>query len=98
MGSVKALDGHAYCLYFLNCSGFGVVLVLPDRPWKASLHACPTIDTFERVISYLTVSQTDFYSFGRTYSGTIAITDIYRDQMKFLPLYLGEDSLRSSIA
>ena len=72
MRSVKALDGHAYCLYFLGGSGLGVILILTYCSGKASLHACSAINAFERVLSYLSVFQTDFYSFGRTHSGTIA--------------------------
>jgi hypothetical protein len=48
------------------------VFILVYCPGKAGLHACTTINTFERVILYLPVFQTDFYSFGRTHSGTIA--------------------------
>ena len=70
--SVKALDGHVYCLYFLSGSGLGVILILTYCPGKASLHACSAINAFERVLSYLSVFQADFYSFGRAHSGTIA--------------------------
>ena len=71
MGSVKALDGHAYCLCFLNRSRFSVILILAYCLWEASLHACTAIDTFEGIICPSAVFQTDFYSFGGTHSGTI---------------------------
>lgn len=69
--ATELLNRHAYCLYSFSSSGLGVVLILPYRPWKTNLHAITAINAFERVLSLLSVSQTDFSSFGRTHSGTI---------------------------
>jgi hypothetical protein len=72
MGSVQVLNGHAYYLCFLNGSRLGIVLILTYCYGKASLYAYPTTDAFGGVILHLPVFQTEFYSFDRTHSGTIA--------------------------
>ena len=71
MGSIEVLNGHAYCLCFLNGSRFSVVLVLTYRLWKACFHAGTAIDAFKGIIRYLATFQTDFYSVGWTYSSAI---------------------------
>jgi hypothetical protein len=69
---IEILRGNADCFHSPRRNWLGVVVIFSYCPWKAGLLACTTVNALKRIVLYLPVFQTNFYSGGWAYPGAIA--------------------------